>query len=122
MPKKTERGDPFRFFNIHSVGKYQKIEGGPFGEFFFEKRSHSRKYSKGVPFGPVEFLEKSLAMPKKTERETLWSRRYCILHGKPFWFGSLGQQVQFDVFIKFGRTILVTSGVSKKNNDEKPSL
>ena len=49
MPKKTERGDffPLRFFNIHSVAEHQKIEGGPFGEFCFEK---------------------SLTMPKKTER------------------------------------------------------
>ena len=45
MPEKTERGDPLGFFNIHSVGEYQKIEGGPFGEFFFEKNvSQSRKY------------------------------------------------------------------------------
>ena len=43
MPKKTERGDPLGFFNIHSVAKYQKIERGPFGDFF----------------------EKSLTMPKK---------------------------------------------------------
>ena len=42
---------------------------------------------------------------------------------KPFWFSSLGQQVQFGVFLKFcrtfGRTFLVTPGVSKKNIDEK---
>ena len=31
MPKKTERGDPLGFSNIHSVAKQQKIEGGPFG-------------------------------------------------------------------------------------------
>ena len=31
MPKKT-RGDFLGFFNIHSVAKHQKIEGGPFGE------------------------------------------------------------------------------------------
>ena len=28
MPKKTERGDHLGFFKIHSVQKYQKIEGG----------------------------------------------------------------------------------------------
>ena len=33
--EKTERGDPLGFFNIHSVAKHQKIEGGPFGEKFF---------------------------------------------------------------------------------------
>ena len=42
MPKKIEREDPLGFFNIHSVAKLQKIEGGPFrGEFFFEKKSDS---------------------------------------------------------------------------------
>ena len=35
MPKKTESDDPLGLFNIHSVGKYQKSEGGPFGEIFF---------------------------------------------------------------------------------------
>ena len=28
--KKTERKDPLGFFNIHSVAKLQKIEGGHF--------------------------------------------------------------------------------------------
>ena len=41
-----------------------------------------------------------------------------MLRGKRFSFSSLGQQVQFGVFLKFcgtfGRTILVTSGVTKK--------
>ena len=43
--EKTERGDPLGFFNIHSVGKYQKIEEGPFGENFFSEKkvSQSRK-------------------------------------------------------------------------------
>ena len=41
MPKKTERGDPLGFSNIHSVAKQQKIEGGPFGEFFSGKKSHN---------------------------------------------------------------------------------
>ena len=26
--EKTERGDPLRLFNIHSVAEHQKIEGG----------------------------------------------------------------------------------------------
>ena len=33
--RKTERGDPLRFFNIHSVAKHQKIEGEKF--LFSEK-------------------------------------------------------------------------------------
>ena len=38
MPKKTERGDPLGLFINHSVGKYHKIEGGPFGEILFRKK------------------------------------------------------------------------------------
>ena len=33
--RKTVGGDPLGFFNIHFVGKYQKIEEGPFGENCF---------------------------------------------------------------------------------------
>ena len=54
MPKKIEREDPLGFFNIHSVAKLQKIEGGPFrGEFF---------------------LKKSRTVPKKSKGGTFWSR------------------------------------------------
>ena len=42
MPKKSEREDPLGFFNIHSVAKPHKIEGGPFGG----KKSHSAEKSK----------------------------------------------------------------------------
>ena len=59
MPKKTERGDPLGFFNIHSVAKHQKNAGGTlWGKIFFEK--------------------KSLAVPKKMRGGSLWSR--------PVWF------------------------------------
>ena len=34
MPKKTERGEPLGFFNIHPVAKHQKLKGEPFGDFF----------------------------------------------------------------------------------------
>ena len=44
--RKTERGDPLRFFNIHSVAKHEKIEEK---NFFL-------------------FSGKNLTMPKKTER------------------------------------------------------
>ena len=48
MPKKTERGDPLGFFNIHSVAKHQKNAGGPFGEIFFsKKKSRSAEKMKG---------------------------------------------------------------------------
>ena len=45
MPKKTKREDPLRFFNIHSVAKLQKIEGGPFGG---KKLNESRTVSKKI--------------------------------------------------------------------------
>ena len=36
--EKTEREDPLGFFNIHSVAKLKKIEGGlSWGKSFFEK-------------------------------------------------------------------------------------
>ena len=65
MPKKLKGfGDPLGFFNIHSVGKYQKIEKGQFGEnFFFEKKSHRaentlREYP--LSFVDVKILRKLL--------------------------------------------------------------
>ena len=68
-----------------------------------------------------KFLEKKSRNAEKTERGPFGLVRYCMLRGKPFWFSSLGQQVHFGAFLKFcrtfGRTILVTSGVSKKNTD-----
>ena len=53
MPKKTERGDPLGFSNIHSVAKQQKIEGGTlWGKKFPEKKSrNAEKNWKGGPFG-----------------------------------------------------------------------
>ena len=61
-------------------------------------------------------FEKSFAMPKKTERGTLWSYPVLYVTQEDFLVQFLGQRVQFGGFLKFcGRTILVTSGVSKKN-------
>ena len=44
--RKTERGDPLRFFNIHSVAKHEKIEEKIFF-YFREKISQCRKKLKG---------------------------------------------------------------------------
>ena len=64
MPKTTEREDPLGFFNIHSVAKHQKIEGGTlWGKFVF-------------------FSKKSLTMPKKTEGGPFSLSRYGMLRGK----------------------------------------
>ena len=88
MPKKTERGDPLGFFNIHSVAKHQKIAGGTlWGKFFFSKKKSrsAEKNESGDPLvspGIVYYAEKQ---------------------EKPFWFSSLGQIVQFGAII-FCRT------------------
>ena len=44
--RKTERGDPLRFFNIHSVAKHEKIEENK-NFYFREKISQCRKKLKG---------------------------------------------------------------------------
>ena len=44
--RKTERGDPLRFFNIHSVAKHEKIEENK-NFHFREKISQCRKKLKG---------------------------------------------------------------------------
>ena len=48
MPKKL-KGGPLGFFNIHSVVKHQKIEWGPFGNFFSKSLS-AEKTERGDPF------------------------------------------------------------------------
>ena len=48
MPKKTERGDPLGFSNIHSVAKHQKKAGGTlWGKKFRKNFSQCRKKLKG---------------------------------------------------------------------------
>ena len=44
-----------RFYNIHSVAKYQKIEGGPFGDF----TKMSKKKTKNENFQQFHSAEKS---------------------------------------------------------------
>ena len=46
--QKTERGDPLRFFNIHSVAKHEKIEENK-NFHFREKVSQCRKTERGDP-------------------------------------------------------------------------
>ena len=83
-----------RFFNIHSVAKHQKTEGGKM--FYFRKKSQCRKKLKGGtlwdfstsilsqsskklkggPFDEKKFPEKkSRSAEQKLEGGTLWSRR-----------------------------------------------
>ena len=90
MPKKTERGDPLGFFNIHSVAKHQnKMQGGPFGEKFFSKK-------------------KSRSAEKNERGESLVSPGmvcYAEKQEKLFWFSSLDEIVHFDA-ITFCRTFV----------------
>ena len=84
--RKTQRGrfqqKPFGVFNINSVAKHQKNEGGPFGEFFFRKKvSQCRKIERGDP----------LVSPGMV--------CYAGKQEKPFWFSSLDQIVQFGAII-----------------------
>ena len=76
--------NPLGFFNIHSVAKLQKKWRGPFGEFF-----------------PT----KSLAMPKKTERGTLWPLPVSYVTRETFLVQFLRPTgTIFGVFLKFCRT------------------
>ena len=70
MPK-TERVDPLRFSNIHSVAKQQKNEGELFGEKNFRKKVSQCQ--------------------KKLEAGTLWSRRvwYVTRENRKNLFGSV---------------------------------
>ena len=56
MPKKTERGDPLGFFNIHSVATHQKNASGTLWEKNSEKMSRSaeKKLKRGL-FGLARY-------------------------------------------------------------------
>ena len=90
MLKKTERGDPLGFLNIHSVAKHQKNAGGTlWGKNFFSKK-------------------KSRSAEKNERGESLVSPGmvcYAEKQQKPFWFSSLDQIVHFDAII-FCRTFV----------------
>ena len=89
MPKKLKWG-PFGIFQHPFCRKTpKKIEGETFlGKNCSRKKSRNAKKNETGegPFGLV---------------------RFCMLHGKHFWFSSLGQRVQFGDFFKFCRTFAV---------------
>ena len=127
--RKTERGDPLRFFNIHSVAKHEKIEeiffcfrekilqcrkklkGGTLWDFPISILSQNIKKMQGDPLRKKNFEKKipkkMSPVPKKIERgDSLVSPGmvcYAEKQVKPFWFSSLDQIVQFDTII-FCRT------------------
>ena len=120
--RKTKRGDPLRFFNIHFVAKHEKLKkkiyfrekisqcrkklkGGPFG---ISQHPFCRKTSKkmqGEPLGEKISEKKCLAVPKKNERgDSLVSPGmvcYVEKQGSHFWSSSLGQMVPLDTIIFF---------------------
>ena len=68
--RKTERVDPLRFFNIHSVAKHEKIEGNK-NFHFREKISQCRKKLKGGTLW--DFLTSILSQNiKKNAGGALW--------------------------------------------------
>ena len=95
MPKKTEREDPLGFFNVHSVAKLQKIEGGTlsWGKIWFEKSRTVLKNLKGdllVSSGFVCYAGNLFGSVPWANRYILGSSEFCRT---------------------FGRTILVSSGL-----------
>ena len=64
VPKKTERGDPLEFSNIHFVAKQQKIEGGTlWRQKKFEKKvAQCRKKLKGGTLLSRQVLYLSIKM------------------------------------------------------------
>ena len=108
--RKTERGDPLRYFNIHSVAKHEKIEEKKI--YFREKISQCRKKLKGGtlwdfqdpfcsktskkcrgPFGERNSEKKCLAVPKKLKGGTLWSRPVCTSKKHGMLRGKTGKTI-----------------------------
>ena len=70
--RKTERVDPLRFFNIHSVAKHEKIEENK-NFHFREKISHCQKKLKGGTLWDfsTSILSQNI---KKNAGGTLWGK------------------------------------------------
>ena len=81
----------------------KKLKGGTLWDFSTSILSQNSKKIEGDPLGE-KFSPKKVAMAKKAKREPFGVVRYCMLLGKPFWFSSLGQLVEFGVFLEFCRT------------------
>ena len=78
--RKTERGDPLGFFNIHSVAKHQKIEVEK--NFYFRKKiSQCRKKLKGDPLG-FSNIHSDAKQQKKLKGGPFGLARYGMLRGK----------------------------------------
>ena len=72
--RKTEKGDPLVFFNIHSVAKHQEIEGGKFPRKIFGKKiSVPNKTEKRDPLG-FSNIHSDAKKQKNLKGGPLWSR------------------------------------------------
>ena len=77
--EKIERGDHLEFFNIHSVGKYQKIEKGPFGENIFRKKSHrAENILREYPLAPLSFLDDVKILLRKLSKNCTISGQFRV--------------------------------------------
>ena len=99
MPRKLRRG-LLEFSNIYSVAKLQKMKGETLGKNSKKVSQCRKKTESGDPLvspGIVCYAEKE---------------------GKPFWFSSLGQMIQFGTinFAELSKTILVSSCELKKSH------
>ena len=71
--RKTEKGDPLGFFNIHSVAKYQRNWRGTLWREKIFRKSLCRKTERGDPMG---FLNThSVAKYQRNWRGTLWREK-----------------------------------------------
>ena len=91
--QKSERDDPLGVFNIHFVAKIKKLKRTLWGKFCFKKSFAMPKKLIGGPFGLV------------------W---YRMLRRKRFGSVPWASSGNLKFCRTFGRTILVTSGVSTK--------
>ena len=79
MTKKTEREDSLGFFNIHSVAKRKKIEGGlSWGKsFFLKKVAQCRKMDPLVSSGIVCYAGNLVS-------SVPWANRYILATSENF--------------------------------------
>ena len=118
---RAKRGTLSGFFSIHCC-QISKNKGRPFGFKEISKKILNAKKLKGGPFGFFNIY--AVAKHRKNWSGTLWRRKiskkvnaekrgdplvspgivcYAEKEGKPFWFTSLGQMIQFGT-IKFRGT------------------
>ena len=68
--KKTERGTLLDFSTSVLSENSKKVEGGPFGKFFFEKKSHRDENTlREYPLVPLSFLDDVKILLRKLLRQ-----------------------------------------------------